>query len=179
MPVPDFRPGEVLTAAAMESIGLWLVKTQTVGTGVSSVVVNDAFSSTYDNYFITMAGGTGSSAAAINMQLNGSSTGYYGFLVYGASTGSAITGVGENNVANFAFVGGIGVGGQAAHVSCHIYGPALATYTKLNVGFYQNSNLYGNFGGEHRVGSSFTGFTIAPGVGTLTGGTIRVYGYRN
>jgi hypothetical protein len=36
---PDFSSGAVLTAAQMNSVGLWLVKTQTVGTAVSSVAV--------------------------------------------------------------------------------------------------------------------------------------------
>jgi hypothetical protein len=36
---PDFSSGAVLTAAQMNSVGLWLVKTQTVGTTVSSVAV--------------------------------------------------------------------------------------------------------------------------------------------
>jgi hypothetical protein len=33
--------------------------------------------------------------------------------------------------------------------------------------------------GEHRVATSYDSFTLIPGSGTLTGGTIRVYGYRN
>ena len=46
---PTFSSGSVLTAAQMNAVGLWLVKTQTVGTAVSSVSVTDVFSSNYDN----------------------------------------------------------------------------------------------------------------------------------
>ncbi len=49
MTYPSFSAGDILTAADMNAVGLWLVKTQTVGTAVASVTVTDAFSSTYDN----------------------------------------------------------------------------------------------------------------------------------
>jgi len=52
MTYPSFTSGDILTAADMNAVGLWLVKTQTVGTAVSSVQVTGAFSSTYDNPLI-------------------------------------------------------------------------------------------------------------------------------
>jgi hypothetical protein len=33
--------------------------------------------------------------------------------------------------------------------------------------------------GYHGVATSYTGFTIAVLSGTITGGTIKIYGYRN
>ena len=39
--------------------GLVLIKTETIGTTVSSVTVTSAFSATYDNYKIIVAGGSG------------------------------------------------------------------------------------------------------------------------
>ena len=44
MSFPVFASGDVLNASDMNGVGLWLVKTQTIGTGVSSVVVTGAFS---------------------------------------------------------------------------------------------------------------------------------------
>ena len=64
---PTFSSGAVLTAAQMNSVGMWLVKTQTVGTAVSSVTVTGAFSADYDNYLILMSGGTGSDSASISI----------------------------------------------------------------------------------------------------------------
>ena len=61
-----YSPGDVLTAADLnESSGLVLVKTQTVGSGVSSVTVTGAFSATFDNYLITDNGGTQSVDTAL------------------------------------------------------------------------------------------------------------------
>jgi hypothetical protein len=49
MPVPDFSPGEVLTAAAMDSIGLWLVASGSFTTA-SEVLLDDVFTSDYLRY---------------------------------------------------------------------------------------------------------------------------------
>jgi hypothetical protein len=83
MPVPDFSPGEVLTAAAMDSIGLWLVKTVTIGSAVTSVPVADAFSSTYDNYLITVNGGASSTPNEIRLRLGSSTTNYFYQILFG------------------------------------------------------------------------------------------------
>ncbi len=178
MPVPDFSPGEVLTAAAMDSIGLWLVKTQTVGTGVSTVTVTDAFNSNFENYRISYSGGTQSQNTAISLQLGASTTGYFSYMTFGVVTSATVLGAGNNNAAIWAWIGG-GAAGQASHLACDLYGPNLAVHTKLRNGSYQNNNEYGTVQGEHRVATAYTSFTIVPSGGTLTGGTIRVYGYRN
>jgi malate dehydrogenase (oxaloacetate-decarboxylating)(NADP+) len=57
-----------------------------------------------------------------------------------------------------------------------IINPNLAKYTQFN-GAYIGS-VAGVVQGYHGVASAFTGFTISVG-GTMTGGTIAVYGYRN
>ena len=175
---PDFSSGSVLTAAQMNAVGLWLVKSQAVGSGVSSVAVTGAFSSDFDNYLITMNGGTCSTDASMSMILGASVTGYYGFMTYGASTTTTIQGAGRNNAAAAAWVGG-GTTGQMCHVRVEVIGPFATKYTKLLNSAYQNANSYGTMQGEHRVATSYTGFTLSPDAGTLTGGTIRVYGYRN
>jgi hypothetical protein len=73
---PDFTTGAVLTAAQMNAVGLWLVKTQTVGSAVPDVTVTDAFSADYDNYKILYTGGTASGAVGpLNMKLGSSTTG--------------------------------------------------------------------------------------------------------
>jgi hypothetical protein len=178
MPVPDFSPGEVLTAAAMDSIGLWLVKTVTVGSGVASVPVTDAFSADYDNYAIIYAGGTGSTPAAITFQLTGSTAGYYSAwngTVY--STGGANNGS-DNNTASWT-AGAAFTEGAAMNVQ--LFQP----FNSVRTGIYFSRVDYRTTGasavgnGFHNTADSYTGFTIAPSGGTLTGGIIRVYGYRN
>lgn len=153
----------------------------TVGTSVSSVTVNGVFTGNYSNYLIQMTGGTVSASTDIFMRLatggTASTTGYYGFLVYGITTGTSVSGANRNNDTRWSWTGG-GVGGQLSHAQATLYNPFGATYTKITNGAYQNDNNYGNFNGEHRVATSYDGLVLGVDTGTLTGGSIRVYGYR-
>jgi hypothetical protein len=180
MPVPDFSPGETLTASAMDSIGLWLVKSQAVGTGVSSVTVTGAFSADYENYKIIYSGGTQSANASHAIRLGASATGYNTVLAYTDSSASStfITSAVQNNANLSAWIGG-GSAGQASHAEFELLGPNLAAYTKIRNGLYQDGVNYGTTQGEHRVATAYTSFELLVGAGNITGGTIRVYGYRN
>jgi hypothetical protein len=178
MSYPSFSVGEVLTAADMNAVGLWLVKTQTVGTGVSTVTVTGAFSSTYENYLITYSGGTQSASTDIYMQLGSSTTGYFGVLYYTLTSGGTPTVAVNNNNNRADWVGG-GQANQSSHARVELMGPNLAAYTKIRNASYQNDTNYGTYQGEHRVATSYTSFLIGVASGTMTGGTIRVYGYRN
>ena len=175
---PTFSSGAVLTAAQMNGVGLWLVKTQTVGSAVSSVTVTGAFSADYDNYLILLSGGTASTAASIGIEIGGSTTGYYGFMSYGDATTNTILGAGRNNTALLNWVGGCLSAGQNAHVRVEVLAPFKAAYTKFANGVYQNAGAYGTMQGEHRVATSYTSFKLVPDAGTMTGGTIAVYGYK-
>jgi hypothetical protein len=159
--------------------GLELVKTQTVGSEVSTVEVTGAFNSTYNNYLVHMAGGTMSTTASIAMRLGGSTTGYYGFMPYGASDSNTILGSARSNQVYMYWLGGTSGAGQPSYMRVELFSPYLAQYTRFVNGAYQDTLNFGIMNGEHRVATSYDSFTLIPGSGTLTGGTIRVYGYRN
>ena len=175
---PTFSSGAVLTAAQMNGVGLWLVTTESVGTAVLSETVTSAFSADYDNYLILMSGGTSSAACSIGIEIGGAANNYYGFMTYGDSVGNTVLGAGRNNTAIMNWVGGSQGAGQAAHVSVQVINPFKALYTKFLNGDYQNAGVYGTMQGEHRVATSYTSFKLVPDSGTLTGGTIYVYGYK-
>jgi len=158
--------------------GLQLVKAQTVGSGVASVTVTDAFSAEWDNYRVLYIGGTQSADSNIDLQLAGSSSGYNSVLLYTSSTSSSPQAASVNSGNSWNWVGGA-ASGQSSHMEVDLLGPFLSSYTKMRLGAYQNSNFYGTCNGEHRVASSYTGITLYAASGTFTGGTIRVYGYRN
>jgi hypothetical protein len=179
MPVPDFSPGEVLTAAAMDSIGLWLVKTVTIGTAVASVPVTDAFSATYNNYLITVNGGVSSvSADNLGLQMGSTTTGYRN-TINGVSTASAWTGAYDNNTnTRWIWAGAINV--QGVHARIELSNPFLALNTFMQSQMLRTgANGHWTAFGTLENTTSYTGFTIQPASGTLTGGFIRVYGYRN
>ncbi len=180
MPVPDFSPGEVLTAAAMDSIGLWLVKTQTIGTAVSSVTVTDAFSANYERYLITVERCQGSSTGDLRLQLGATTAGYNGFIMYGITSGASLFGINQSAAANFGYVGSLASGGKTtSHIT--LVSPFTADRTYLSCPYIgaTTGNAFGNYQAMLDNTTSYTAFTLIPGAGTLTGGTIRVYGYRN
>jgi hypothetical protein len=161
----------------MDSIGLWLVKTQTVGATVPSVTVTDAFSADYDNYKIVYTGGTSSTTAALRVTLGGSTTAYYGTLVYGTFSSSTVSGnVNDNNGAQWTYVGAST--SDFARLAMELQNPFASTRTFISSTYSDVGNA-GSFNGYLGNNTSHTAFTITPTGGTLTGGTIRVYGYRN
>jgi len=175
MPVPDFSPGEVLTAAAMDSIGLWLVKTQTLSTG--STAVTNVFSSDYDSYFVAISFGVTSAGGRISLQLNGTTGANYftagSFVAYGVTTVNplATSGAGESSW----YWGESNTGGYA--VTSWINGPNLASKTFFTSDWMSNG-LNGNVGGVENTNNVHTGFTLSLASGTFTSGTVRVYGAR-
>ena len=172
---PDFTTGQVLTAAQMNAVGLWLVKSQTVGTGVSSVTVTGAFSTDYEAYKIIWDGGNGSTGINLSMKLGSTATGYYGFACYGVYTALTVFGANDNNAASFTTIGG--GDGSMMSVDIDVIDPYLAKPTRVR-GAFQNATAFGTYVGRLADTSSYTAFTLTPNVGTLTGGTIRVYGYK-
>jgi hypothetical protein len=177
MTYPTFAVGEILTAADMNAVGLWLVKTQTIGSGVSSVTVTDAFSSDFDAYKITWTGGNGSTGNEIGFQLGATTSNYYGFLTYGVYSSGTVFGAQDNNTSRFRYVGG--ADGSYCSLNVDVFQPYLSRITLVSASGNYGSSAFGNYSGRLADTNSYTSFTLVPGDGTLTGGTIRVYGIRN
>ena len=166
---------QISGGTAVGNSGLVFVKSQTVGTGVSSVSVSDAFSATYDNYKIVYTGGTGSTTTSIRMALGSANTEYYMMLTFVAWTSSAYTFLGVNNGAHWTTVGSMDANQTA--VNLDVLNPFASKYTMFS-GMYVRSDLGGPIFGVQKSTSSFTAFTLTPDSGTLTGGLVTVYGYR-
>jgi hypothetical protein len=176
MTYPSFSAGEVLRAVDMNAVGLWLVKSQAVGSGVSSVVVTGAFSADYDNYVVIYSGGTMSADTAIKLILGATVTGYNGSLIYGQYNGVSPLGANDNNSVCFSYVGGGNSAGAA--VTMTLNNPFQSQFTRVSASPVQWSNNVGSYIGVQSSATSFTIFTLAPLSGTFTGGTISVYGYK-
>jgi len=159
------------------SSGLVLVKSQTIGSAVSSVTVSNAFSATYDNYLISLEGGVASTSVGLRLTLGATVTGYYFAGVYLQYTSTTVAGQ---------YGGGtnweIGYGSTNALSAEIVLGsPNLAKVTTFrsrgaDTGTTGYMNLYNGFLNNS---TQYTAFTIATTTGTMTGGTIRVYGYKN
>lgn len=180
---PDFTAGQVLTAAQMNAVGLWLVKTQTIGTAVASVEVTNAFSSDYKAYKIIVQGASASANNALILQLgptsvSGYNSGYYRGAVLINYATAAVTGSNDNNNTQWASIGAHGTTGWGANFD--LIGPNESTRTLLtfaNAAFFADVGITG--GGYHNSTNQFTSFFLKPASGTFTGGTVYVYGYRD
>ncbi len=176
MTYPSFASGEVLTAADMNAVGLWLVKTQVVGTGVSSVAVTGAFSAEYEKYLVTLSGGTSSTTCILGLQLGSTVSAYNGTLIYAAYGATAASVVSTATGTSFVY-SGIGYT-DGAHLTLDIQNPFLTQPTFIR-SIWASKVEAGSYGGVMNNTTSYTGFTITPSGGaTLTGGTISVYGYK-
>jgi len=181
MTYPVFTNGTVLPASDLNAIGLWLVKSQTIGSGVSSVTLTSCFSSDYDNYLISWSGVTCSAAGVfVGATCVGSTptaSGWYGNTYYVAN--GALAGLSAANDSNTAF---FAMGSTSTTYTnsgqCALQSPYLASETRSQ---YTNAdNNYWRFGAAQLANTTqYDGLKFYPLSGTMTGGTIRVYGYRN
>jgi hypothetical protein len=154
--------------------------TVTVGSAVSSVTVSGCFSSLYDNYRIIYAGGIGSSSGTdIKMTLGATATGYYYGIVYNTYASATPAGLSAQNTTSWPYVGTISGNNTLANVD--LLNPNLAKYTTVSCLYVASSTsgAAGAFNGLLADTTQYTAFTFTPTAGTITGGTIRVYGYRN
>ena len=178
MTFPSFSVGEVLTAADMNAVGLWLVKTQTVGTGVSSVIVTDCFSANYENYLFYYNNYTGNTNASLRLQFNNSTGTTYQLGGFFGSFGSAaFNGYGPAATDRFVDFGQIQT--TATSTVAQIMSPFATGPTRIQSQSSSGGGYYHMYGRDSASASN-TGFTLShSAAGTITGGTIRVYGYRN
>ena len=160
------------------SAGLVLVSATTIGTTVSSVTVSSAFSATYDNYFINIGGGISSASTSLRMTLGATATGYYAGGLYNTFASATTTATNQSNTAFWT----VGAGSaNSLSASINLTNPNLAKVTLFSANFMAavtngDFNIAGGFLNDT---TAYTAFTITPTSGTLTGGTIRVYGYTN
>jgi hypothetical protein len=168
---------QVSGGTAVGNSGLVYIKSQTIGTTVSTVAVSDAFSATYDNYKITISGGGISTAqTSMSLVLGSSTSTYYGSYIYANWSTGAVAGAPINNASSFLYAGGVDI--NAINCNIEIQNPFLAKYTNIQALSVGYSTIKGSATGSHESATSFSSFTLAPSTGTFSGGTITVYGYR-
>jgi hypothetical protein len=168
-----------MNTAITAGVGLVPILTQTIGAAVTSITVSNAFSATYDNYKILVSGGTASASTDLTLKLGASATGYYsGRALANYSSGAYNSG----NDSNASVWNGVGRGATTGlNICVDLISPFLAKTTAV-AGTWVNQDINGaagSFAGFHNSSVSYSDFTIATGGTTLTGGTIRVYGYKN
>ena len=176
--VADSSTSTGLKWAAPSSGALTLVKTQTIGTSVTSVAVTSAFSATYDNYFITVNGGTNTGHGNIKVQLGATTSAYFiggNYMSYASTT---INGYVATNDSNW-YAGKHSPDDNFLEIFLH--NPNLAKITDFTARAVGGNNASGgitNYQGFLNNTTQYTDFTLLFDSAS-TGGTIRVYGFQN
>jgi hypothetical protein len=156
--------------------GLTLLKTQTVGSGVSSVVVADAFNSRYNDYKIIISGmNTSDEGVGVRMSLSGSTGSTYNWAGNSQIYNGTNTFTGSSTTTSYQ-ISNTGVV-SSTNILVQLLNPFNSVLTSMKSQFAVSSSA-GQYGGFDNNAVSHTGFTFFPTAGTLTGGTVYVYGYR-
>jgi hypothetical protein len=180
MPVPDFSPGEVLTAAAMDSIGLWKIASGTVTLSTTPTQITGVFSSTYRNYRLILNSSARSTANRFDMRYLVGATQttvnyYQGGIGAQYATNATVYMQRSNN--DSTFFGQSGVIQQNAIID--IIAPNLAAATVHTGQLIDRETAFAySFGGVNTTTNAFTGFQLSTNTGTITM-NYQVFGYRD
>jgi hypothetical protein len=185
--------GQVLTADstagtglkwAAASSGLTLIAAPTSFSASSAVNVNDVFSATYENYLIMLnvTGGTTDDYVKVRLRVSGSddsSSNYFWSWMGNASAYTAYDSQGGSSANGFQTYYRSPT--QNAYMGIMtMNNPYLSQRTSTNWQWSaMNGSSYNGIqqgGGVFNANTSFTGFSIVPSSGNITG-KVAVYGY--
>ena len=167
--------------AAASTQGLTLINT-TSFSGVSSQSINNVFSATYTNYRIVTQM-TSTTAAQLQMRLrvsssdNSSSEYRWGGIQRTNNTGAIDASYSNPTATNFEIMRIDDALGGGAVID--IYNPFTAIRTSMTLtsaGCNTSNNEYKWINGQMTVTTSYTGFSLIPQSGNITG-SVSVYGY--
>jgi hypothetical protein len=188
MPVPDFSPGEVLTAAAMDSIGLWKVAAVSF-TNETAVPMNDVFTTNFVNYrLLVRLTATASTDARLSIRYGNAgsfeNSNYANFVFFVGVPGSGV--FANETTATEVFINQIGGSFMPATSSIDIFNPKLAERTSYNLNAaasyqtgagQQRVALMGS--GYHNANTAYASLEIRNTAGTNITGSAVLYGYRD
>jgi hypothetical protein len=174
------------TALGTKKAGLVLLNT-TNFSAVSSQSINSVFNSTYENYRIVISGGLTSAATGgtITMRFRVSGTddssANYAYVGLSMASGSGTFTTTSQSSGVVGYTGYNTANSNWGATTIDVFEPFASSWTHYlasSQGINGSSqDAWLSLGGNHRVATSYDGFTLFWPV-TSTG-TIRVYGYNN
>jgi hypothetical protein len=182
MAIKTFTTGEVLTAADtntyLANSGLVYLSTTTITASGQNIA--NAFSSAYTNYLIVCNEFVTSATNAVVAFRLGSSTTRTEYAYGGTNVNTSSGGISADSsaAATSAFVGYTkGVPGGNTSYILNLLGPQTATRKTWNTA-WGNAQYMGQTTGVDSLASAQTDINFIVGSGTLTGGTVTIYGMR-
>jgi hypothetical protein len=172
----------VTWGTAPSSGALVLVKAETAFTAVSSVTVDNVFTSTYTNYKVMIRYETGGSGVELRMRLRvggvSAATNYnYNQMIFDNTTSYAGRGSSQTTMV----VSGQTNGSYKSVAYADIFSPAVADATGFIIQNAPNQGAYttpqvGQNSGNHSTATAYDGFELLT-TSSNTTGTYTVYGY--
>jgi hypothetical protein len=163
------------------NVGMVLINT-TSFSAVSSQSINDVFSTTFDNYRVVLKlNGTSTGLILARLRVSGADASGVNYEQQGVRIRSGVI-ANPNGVGTGSAFHVLDVQANVAKngVSFDVISPFLAENTQfLSTGFdwAQNDQSAEFRAGNHNLSTSYTGITLLPQGGTITG-TVSIYGYR-
>jgi hypothetical protein len=177
---PDFTTGQVLTAAQMNAVGMWLVKSDTITTG-NSKEITACFSADYDNYKIVLSKIRTSGVVNVKLRMGTTATGVYYYGGLSRTYGSATSNGEQGSAANDWLIGCIGTSTESAAAAIELQMPNMAQVTSFtSLGSDPRTGGTGAriYGGYINNTTQYTSMTILlDGAATFTSCDVKVYGY--
>jgi hypothetical protein len=176
---PVFVAGQVLTAAQMNAIGMWEVKTETAFTSATTVTIDNIFTSDFRNYLIKIVGNA-TSGSGVSSQLRvGGVAAATNYNVQSAEMINTTAWTVATSTAQTSFGTGSFAAAQGA-IDLQIYAPAVAGQTNfLSTVSYAGATAtvpgYQLRSGNHSTATAYDGIAINFTVAAT--GTYTVYGY--
>jgi hypothetical protein len=187
MPVPDFSPGEIWTAGAADSIGMWLVhRLDFVNT--TTIQVDNCFTSNFRNYLLMVSLGThtqGTGGIDLRLRAGGvnTSTGNYNYQGVNQSIGGSVPSSNAAGASAFFYASNLFSADQSSTTfETKFFNPEVSTaHTAIHNStfFYWDAATYyyRNSLGSWGLTGSFDGFSLIPSRAVT--GRLRVYGLRD
>jgi len=176
---------ELITSTTVTSVGGTAATVSngvvSIGTSNTSVTIANAFSASFDNYRVMISGvamSSGGGGLRFTLGSTFPSANWYAGGYYVNTSTPALTAVGNNN-AGFINIGST-TSAYAYSNSFDVLLPFSLNRTYIpNVLSYAETAFVGQISAWHNADTSYNGFVIYPAAGSITGGQIRIYGYRN
>ena len=186
MPIPaGYTSGQIVQAVPTGINSAFVYITGATFTGVTSVAVNDCFTSTYRNYriYLDAVGVTGSNMLSMRLSIAGTpaTTNYYsGMNTYDYTASGTWVYSGTTDRVQIIYMPSTGSTSQAKGAFVDVMSPQLTVETSflsmnngVNAGVAYRGGLTVS---THTGTSAYDGFTLINSAGTNIAGTYRVYG---
>jgi hypothetical protein len=165
--------------------GLVHIETVTIGSTVSAVNVNDVFTSAYTNYKVifNFSNSTNTNNTNLNLRLRVSGTDASGgnYNQRGITVDGIVNANVQSNQTNFIPSALTSGSTERSGFDIEFRAPNLAKRTNIYVQSYflsSSTNVGILMTGQHDLSTAYDGFSLIIPSGTITDGTIDIYGYR-